>query len=258
MQKLAIVMPAYNEELRIGRTLEAYGSFFSKIKVQFDIDTKILVAINNTSDKTEDIVKSYSEKYNFIEYINLKRGGKGYAVIESFKQLLKEGHDFIGFADADLATSPDQFFRLYHVIRMNDGVIANRYIKGSRIIPLPTIQRLMARKIFNLLIRLVLLVPFEDTQCGAKLFTRRAIEKVLPKLGMSQWAFDVDLLYNIRKLGLKVISCPTIWSDEKYSTINFWKAGPWMAIAVIRLRIINSPFQKFIRIYDKLIGFVPK
>ena len=76
-------------------------------------------------------------------------------------------------------------------------------------------------------------------------------------MGMTQWAFDIELLYLLRNQGFKVKEFPSVWSDKEYSTINFMKAGPWMALAVIRLRILNSPFKSFIRIYDKLISVAP-
>ena len=83
-------MPAYNEEKRIGKTLEEYSSFFENLRKSKKIDYEILVVINNTKDNTEKVVKSYSKKNKRIIYLNLVRGGKGYAVIEGFKDALKE------------------------------------------------------------------------------------------------------------------------------------------------------------------------
>ena len=101
-------------------------------------------------------------------------------------------------------------------------------------------------------------MPFRDTQCGAKIFRRQTLEKTINELGMTKWAFDVELLFKIYNKGFKIREFPTVWSDKQYSKINFAKAGPWMALGIIRLRIINSFLRSFIRIYDKLISFVPK
>lgn len=258
MEKVSIIIPAYNEEKRIGKTLESYSDFFNKLKKEKKLDYEILVVINNTTDNTENIVKKAQNKNKKIRYLNLKRGGKGYAVIEGFKDALKRNNDFIGFVDADLATSPEEYSKLIFSIKKSDGAIADRYIKGSKVFPPATFRRLVVGRIFNFLIRSLLLLPFHDTQCGAKLFRKSALKTIIPLLGMSQWAFDVDLLYNLHKNKFKIISVPTIWIDKEYSKINFLKAGPWMALGVIRLRILNSPLKKFIRIYDKFIKFIPR
>ncbi len=258
MKKIAIIIPAYNEEKRIGPTLDSYASFFDKMKLRKEFDVKIHVVINNTTDKTEEIVKKYVKKYSRISYMDLLQGGKGYAVIEGFKEMLCEDFDLIGFVDADMATSPEEFYNLINEIKDCDGVIADRYLPKSKISPKPSIGRLFAKRLFNFLIRSMMFLPFGDTQCGAKIFKKEILAKVITRLSMSQWAFDVELLYHLHKNRYKIKAVPTKWIDKKYSTINFWSAGPLMALGVLRLRILNSPFRRFMNIHDKLIGFIPK
>jgi len=257
MKKISLIIPAYNEERRIGKMLENYSYYFEKLRKNKKLDYELIVVINNTTDKTDKIVNSYIKKNERIFCLNFERGGKGFAVIEGFKHALKKNNDFIGFVDADMATPPEQYFKLIEKINNVDGVIADRYLNGSKIYPAPSWKRIAARKLFNFVIRSFLLIPYGDTQCGAKVFRRKAIEKIINSIGMSNWAFDVDLLYNLKKNGFRIIPCKTLWYDKEYSKINFWKAGPWMALAIVRLRILNSPFQRFIRIYDKLIGYIP-
>ncbi len=256
--KIAIIIPAYNEEKRIGKTLDVYSSYFNKLKNKKIIDYEIIVVINNTKDRTEDIVKEYKKANQNIRYLNFERGGKGFAVIEGFKDAFKRNNDLIGFVDADMATLPEEFYKLILQIGARDGVIADRYLKDSRVFPPVTFRRLIVGRAFNYFIRAVLFINYRDTQCGAKLFKRSALEDILPRLSMSQWAFDVELLYNLKKEKYKIISVPTKWIDREYSKINFLRAGPWMALGVIRLRILNSPFSIFIKIYDKLLGFIPR
>ncbi|MBU1988144.1 MAG: glycosyltransferase [Nanoarchaeota archaeon] len=253
MVKLSIVMPAYNEERRIGRTLEAYSSYFESLRENGELDYEILVVINNTTDRTEEIVKQHMENNKCILYLNLVPDGKGFATIEGFKDALKRENDLIGFVDADLATLPEDFHDLVRKIGNAGGVIASRYVPGAQVHPKQTWQRIIVSRIFNILIRSALFLPYRDTQCGAKLFRRQAIERFLPKVTMSRWAFDVDLIYSARKAGFNVREIPTRWSDKEYSTINFASAGPWMALGIIRLRMLNSPAKIFIRIYDKLL-----
>ncbi len=252
MEKIAIIIPAYNEEKRIGKTLKSYLDYFNSLKKSKTLDYEVIVAINATKDKTKEIVISFQANNNNLSYLDLKEGGKGYAIIEGFKEALNRKNDLIGFVDADMATSPEQFYLLIKNIRNYDGIIASRYVKGAKVIPPNTFRRLVVSRIFNFLVKIFFLMPYKDTQCGAKLFKRKAVEKILNSLTLSQWAFDVDILYNLRKTGFKIVEFPTEWIDKKYSTINFWKAGPLMLLAILRLRILNSPLPRIIEIYDKL------
>src|SRR3989344_3795143 len=167
MRKVAIVIPAYNEEKRIGNTLQAYSSFFNGLEDKEILNYKILVVINNTTDKTKEIVKSFVKTQKNIRYIELVRGGKGYTVIEGFKNCLSENFVLIGFVDADLATSPEEYYKVILAAERFDGAIADRYLKNSVISPKPSMKRLIARRAFNFLIRSLLMIPFGDTQCGA-------------------------------------------------------------------------------------------
>lgn len=243
MDNLCIVIPAYNEEKRIGDTLEEYGKFFSKLKNKRRINTELLVVINNTQDNTEGIVKMKRKKFSFIRYLNFKQGGKGFAIIEGFKEALKnKKNNLIGFVDADMATSPEAFYDLIKNISNSDGIIASRYSPGAKVSPKQTLRRIFVSRVFNLLIRILFLMPYRDTQCGAKILKRQALNSVLNRLGITQWAFDVDLLYHLRKQKLVIREYPTTWADKEYSKINFINAGPKMALSVIRLRIVNSRF----------------
>lgn len=262
MEKLSIIIPAYNEEKRIGQTLEAYGNYFEKQRKGGKIDYTILIVINNTKDRTLEIVKKYQTKNKNINYLNLMPGGKGFAIMEGFKQAIKNKENtLIGFVDADLATTPEAFYDLVKNINNLDGIIASRYIPGAIVRPKQSIQRIFVSRIFNLMIRALFFMPYRDTQCGAKIFKRKAIEFVAPRLGMTQWAFDVELLYLLRKANFIVKEYPTVWADKEYSKINFMKAGPRMALSIIRLRLINSflepllrPLKIIAKIGDKLIN----
>ena len=104
----------------------------------------------------------------------------------------------------------------------------------------------------NFFIKLLFLMPYKDTQCGAKIFKRQAIEKVVSSLEITKWAFDVELLYKLRKAGFRIKEVPTTWSDKEYSKINFMKAGPKMLLAIVRLRLVNSWLRFVVKIYDRI------
>lgn len=257
MVNLGIIIPAHNEEKRISKKLENYVPYFSELVKKRKIDGfKIIIVLNACKDRTKEIVNKYKTKN--IEVIEFVQGGKGFAVIEGFKHALKGKYDFIGFVDADMSTTAEEFYRLFSKINGFDGVIASRYLPGAKLNPRNTLPRIIASRVYNMFMRAILLVPYRDTQCGAKIFKGNAVAKISNQIGMTGWAFDIELLYKLNRSGFRIIEVPTVWSNEDYSKINFWKSGPLMALAIIRLRIINSPLRKMVRIYDKFIGwFIP-
>lgn len=251
---ISIIIPAHNEEKRIGPTIEAYSKFFAEEKKKNKIDYEIIIVLNACKDKTREIVEKFSKKYRNIKILEFKEGGKGFAIIRGFEYVVKnnDSNNLIGFVDADMATTPEAFLDLAKNIGKYDGIIASRYIKGAVVSPKQSIQRIIVSRMFNILIRTIFFIPYRDTQCGAKIFMEKAIKKVLPKLIITHYAFDVDLLYQLRKNNFKIYEFPTVWSDKEYSKINFMNAGPKMVLAAIRLRLLNSPFKYFVRLYDKI------
>jgi glycosyltransferase involved in cell wall biosynthesis len=254
MQKLSIVIPAYNEEKRIEARLEDLSRVFESLRKKKVLDYEVLIVINNTRDNTEKIVKKFAKKNKRILYLNLKQGGKGYAVISGFKDALKrKDNSFIGFVDSDSSTTASEYARLFSKMDSYDGIIASRYLPGSKVSPKPTIKRIIASRVYNLWIRALFFMPYADTQCGAKIFKRAAIAAVVNNLINTKWAFDVDLLYNLRKFGYKKIKeVPTTWSDSSYSKINLMESGAFMALSMLRLRLLNSPLKSVVRLYDKM------
>jgi len=233
---LTIIMPAYNEEKRIGKTLQEYASYFDK-------DTEILVVINNTRDRTEEIVKYYQVKYQHIKYLNFKKGGKGFAIMEGFKEALKnKDNTLIGFVDADLSTSAEAFHDLIKNIENSDGVIASRYLTGSIVTPAQPFKRILASRVFNIIVRTMFFFSYSDTQCGAKIFKRYTLERIINNIGVTNWAFDIDLLYHLHKEGFNIKEHPTVWANDEDSKINLGRSSLQMLLACCRLRLCNSPF----------------
>jgi len=256
--KISIIMPAYNEEKRIGDTLEEFSSFFEKLRKNKKLDYSLLVVINGTTDNTEKVVKNHIKKNKNIHFINLPKGGKGYAVIEGFKLALKDKNDFIGFVDADLATPPEQYWRLIKNISDFDGAIANRYLPESKITPPFSFRRTLVSITFNLLVRSLFMLPQTDTQCGAKVFTANTLRKIVPDMTITEWAFDIDLLYACKKHNLQIKSVPTVWYEKEGSKLRVGRVSIQMFLAVIQLRILRSRFSKILKIIKPSISLIYK
>lgn len=250
---ISIVIPAHNEEKRIGKMLESYGSFFEEKRKNKELDFEILVVLNGCVDKTEEVIKIFSKKYPKIRYINFKESGKGFAIVEGFKDALKNKENkLIGFVDGDLSTPPEAFYDLIKHIGKYDGIIANRWNKKSIVTPKQSQFRRFISRGYNLIVRTLFLFPYADTQCGAKLFKREVLEKNINKFGKSKWGFDIVLLYCLRKeSNAKIKSIPTTWHDEAGSHINLKKTPLRMLASAVRLRLSHSPLNFIVRLYRK-------
>lgn len=275
IHKVAIIMPAYNEEKRIGSTLDSYSGYFEDLRKKGKLDYSLIVVINNTKDRTLDVVKKKAKENKRINYMNLIKGGKGYAVIEGFKEALKadvsnvpfvstkktgihglSGYDLIGFVDADGATPAEAFNDLIINIAGYDGAIASRYLQGAKLYPPMNFRRSVVGKTFHAIVRSLFFMPFEDTQCGAKLFSRRATEIAVKNVGMTQWAFDIEMLYEIHRRGLKINEIPTIWREVEGSKLDILKTSLQMLLAIVQLRIIKSKFRRILKPLKHPVLFV--
>jgi len=245
--KVSIVIPAHNEEKRISRTLTRYCKFFENVKSTENIETNFIVVLNGCKDKTYEIAHKIKEKFNSIRILNLKKSGKGLAIKEGFKCALQDKNDLIGFVDADMATKPKYFYELIKNIKHEDAIIGSRYMKGAVVTPKRPLIKSWGRKIvFNPLIRLMLGMKYKDFQCGAKLFKKSVLQKILPHLTIKQWAFDIELLYLCKKNGFYVREAPTIWHDQDHSKFKLFGPGMKMLSAIIKLRLKHSRLKKTI------------
>ncbi len=248
--KLTLVIPAHNEEQRIGETLDAYALFLRQKIQKKELESfEMLIVINNCRDNTLGVVEKARKKHPEIRYLEYQKGGKGFALVEGFTYALGE---FVGFVDADMSTPPESFFDLFQHINGYDGIIASRWMNGSLIKTPQTLLRKITSMGFNFLVRSILFLPYADTQCGAKLFTKKALDSVLPEIGITQWAFDIDLLFRLQRKGFRIKEIPTVWEDKKGSRLNLTKVPLQMFAAIVRLRLIYSPLKGVVRFYDLL------
>ena len=245
--KLSIVIPAHNEEHRLPPMLEAYAGYFSE---KYGDEVELIVVPNFCSDRTADVARNIGERYQQIRVIEeLKRIGKGGAVMLGAQHA--EG-DLVGFVDADGATPPKAFDDLVHKINLDGCIIASRWMKASTVSPKQPLSRRVASRCFNGLVRVLFGLKLTDTQCGAKLFRREVILPVLRNLGVTSWAFDVDMLFQTKRLGASIREFPTVWRDVAGSKIEIGRSSVNMVVALVRLRMFYSPLRFMIPVLSRL------
>jgi len=221
--KISIVIPAYNEEGRIERTVRAYHQFFLEKQQQTNLSFELIIVLNGCKDNTIGVVQKIQSDIadNTIIVINMVEAGKGLAITKGFSDALTRNNDLIGFVDADMATAPQAFYDLVANMPGSDGAIASRYMPGSQITPArPAYKRWGSRIIYEPYVWLLFGLSYYDYQCGAKLFKRAVIEKIAPQLTVKQWAFDVELLYLCKKGSFIIKEIPTVWHDQADSKLT--------------------------------------
>ena len=251
--QLSIIVPAFNEETRIPHMLDSYLPYFVNL---YGSEFEFIVVVNGSVDNTENIVRHYAETYPQIQlFVEPHEIGKGGAIMLGFK---KARGNLIGYVDADGSTPPKAFNDLVRNLGSAGAIIASRWNKESKITLSQPFSRKVASRIFNGIVHILFRLRISDTQCGAKLLTANAVSKVLPKLGITRWAFDVDLLFQLKKAGFHISEIPTIWHDVSNSRLRIVCASLEMLAALIRLRLIYSPMKWIVALYDRTLGSLHK
>ena len=230
--------------------LEAYLPFFAS---RYGEEVEFLVVVNGSTDNTDGVVAGYTTRFPSLRMLVEPAAiGKGGAVMLGLREARGE---CVGFVDADGSTPPDAFQKLVDHLGDAGGIIASRWAKGAEVSPQQPLDRRVASRIFNFLTRVLFGLRLTDTQCGAKVLTREACQAILPHLGITQWAFDVDLLFQLRRAGFSIKEIPTVWHDVAGSKIQVGKASTEMVLALTRLRLLYSPFRwVVVGLYDRYIG----
>ena len=246
---LSIVIPAYNEAERLGRMLNRYAPFFQR---RYGAACEVWIVVNGSRDDTAAIASDYAGRFPQIRVLIEPRPiGKGGAIMLGFA---RASGRLVGFVDADGSTPPEAFQELAERIGPAGAVIASRWMPGARVSPRQPWKRRLASRLFNGLVHGLFGLRISDTQCGAKLLTREAVQAVLPRIGITRWAFDVDLLFQLRRAGFEIREIPTTWQDVAGSRLRVARASAEMALALARLRLLYSPFRGVVTVYDRTLG----
>lgn len=215
---LSVIIPAYNEEKRIGKTLQSVGEYLARQS----FDYEILVVNNRSKDGTVQVAHKYQQKYPTIRVIHEMKPGKGYAVTSGM--LTAKGKLRV-FMDADNSTSIDHIEKMIpHFERGYDVVIGSIAVPGAKIVagggePL---WRVVLGKLGNKWIQVFAVWGINDTQRGFKMFRAQAVEDIFPRMTVFGWGFDIEALALARKFGHKIKEVPVIWDNDPNSKVNIW------------------------------------
>lgn len=216
-------------------------------------DCEILIVVNGSSDGTGAMITSeFLPRFPHLRLIEIPEPvGKGGALIRG---MMEAKGETLAFVDADGSTAPDALLDLVHALHGDEILVASRWLPES-VIPTPQpLSRRIGSRIFNRTVRLLFGLRLTDTQCGAKAMSRTVAQAVLPRIGATQWAFDVDLLYQIRRAGFPVREQPTQWSDVQGTKVHPVLAPLGMLLAISRLRLLYSPFSALVYLWDRTLG----
>jgi glycosyltransferase involved in cell wall biosynthesis len=252
-----LLIPAYNEQERIGPVLEQYCSYFQK---NYPGKFELVVVLNGCRDDTLGVVMAAAEKFPLIHALEFAAPiGKGGALIEGLK--LAPLADLIGYVDADGATAPPAFHDLVRHADRADCVIASRWMKESVLHQAQANDRRFASRVFHGIVQGLFpryLGKIKDTQCGAKVMHREAVERIHPSLRIADMAFDINLLYVLRREGFSILEIPTEWTDQMGSKVVLGRTSLTMLLSVIRLRLIYSPLHRVLRFFRPVEAWIYK
>jgi glycosyltransferase involved in cell wall biosynthesis len=231
-----LLIPAYNEEHRIGPVLRSYAEYFRR---NYQGKFQLVAVLNGCRDNTMKVVRSVAAEFPEVSGVEYSEPiGKGGALIEGLKMAPRA--DVIGYVDADGATEPAAFLDLVRHTDEADCVIGSRWVPGAVLHQMQSGQRRFASRSFHAIVQVLFHMNIRDTQCGAKVMRRAAVEKVHSSLCIADMAFDINLLYLLKRNGLAILEVPTEWTDKAGSKVALGRTSLTMLLSVIRLWWIYS------------------
>ena len=236
---LSVVIPAYNEERRLPPTLIDVIDFFDRKSISYEV----VVIDDGSTDGTAEVVRKFERVRNQVRLIQLPRNyGKGHAVRLG---VLNCRGSCILFADADGATPIQEFDRLKAAISEGaDVAIGSRALASTETKVATSLHRRFLGRVFNKCVNMILLPSIADTQCGFKMFTRKAALFLFRRQRADRFSFDVELLYMAHKANLAIKEVPINWTNVPGSKVNLVLDSPSMFRAVFRFRVIHRGIDR--------------
>ena len=229
--QLSIVIPCYNEEQRLPRTIEQIERYLEGKGLPYEL----ILVDDGSTDGTRRIMDAAAERNRSVRLEALPHNrGKGRALAEGVAAA--RGTEIL-VTDADLSTPIDELDKLRAELLKGSGVaIASRALRGSRVEVSQPIYRVVMGKAFNLLVQAVLLPGIWDTQCGFKLFRADIAHEVFAELTTDGFGYDPEVLYRAKKRGVKITEVPVVWRNSAPTKVSPIKSSFDMFRHVLRIR----------------------
>jgi glycosyltransferase involved in cell wall biosynthesis len=230
---LSIIIPAYNEELRLQRSLERIGEYLANQP----FSAEIIVVNDGSTDGTGRVVADFRKKYPAIrEVLNERNRGKGYSVRRG---MLEACGDLTLFTDADLSAPIEEADKLLAVLRDSDfdGAIGSRAVDRKAIEVHESGFRELAGIIFNRMVRLLVGVDFADTQCGFKAFRRERVRIVFEQQLTEGFGFDPEILFLARRHGLRIAEVSVRWAHDPATKVHMVRDSVKMFLDLLLIRL---------------------
>jgi dolichyl-phosphate beta-glucosyltransferase len=229
---ISIVIPVFNEENRIYSTLERIVQYVKQEWKYFEI----IIVNDGSTDKTNSVLQEISNNFKNIRIISFNENrGKGFAIS---KGVISANGDFILTTDADLSCPIEELKKLFLFLHKGfDIVISSRALEDSNIIVSQPYYRKCMGKIFNMLVRFLVINKFKDTQCGFKLFKKEAAKTVFGASRINGFCYDVETLFLASKMKFRVIEVPVQWLNSPSSRVRLFKDPLRMFFDLLKIRI---------------------
>ena len=230
---MSIVIPAYNEELRLPATLESILKRMAESGVP---EYEVLVVDDGSSDGTAAVAERFHGERPQVRLLrNPGNRGKGYSVRHG---MLEARGEWILFTDSDLSAPIEEVDKLFEAAAQRGAKVAigSRALDRALIGVHQTWFRETAGRIFNLLMRLTTGLPVADTQCGFKLFEAAAAREIFRRLRIERWGFDAEALFLARRLGYRTVEVPVRWSHAEGAKISMFRDSVEMFLDLLRVR----------------------
>ena len=228
---LSIVIPCYNEEERLPRTIEQIERYLEGK----DLAYELILVDDGSTDGTRLVMDAAAERNGSVRLEALPQNrGKGRALAEGVAAAT--GSEVL-VTDADLSTPIEELDKLQAALDKGAGVaIASRALRASRVEVSQPIYRVLMGKAFNLLVQVVLLPGIWDTQCGFKLFRAEVAHDAFGRLTTDGFGYDPEVLYRAKKRGVKIAEVPVIWRNSAPTKVSPLKSSLDMFKHVVRVR----------------------
>lgn len=231
MKKLDVVIPVYNEEKILAKSISELHSYLEKSMGHYD--WRIVIADNASLDNTINVAKELSQRYSRVSHIHLDQKGRGRALRQAWMQ---SDADILTYMDVDLSTKLGAFPPLVQALAMGHDIAT-----GTRLSKRSCTTRSFSREAlsrgYNLLVKLFLQTSFSDAQCGFKGITREAAAQLVPAIKDNEWFFDTELLTLAQKKGFRLYEIPVAWVEDPDSRVRITKTIAQYIRDLFRLRI---------------------